>query len=104
MTKPEELFHEIASEIPEVKEGKMFGALCIKTPNGKSAGMMWKEMMVFKLTGAAEKEALALKGVHVFEPMKGRKMTGWYAVLFEHSKHWKKFALASVDVVKKIKK
>jgi hypothetical protein len=104
MTKSEELFHQIATEIPDVKEGKMFGALCYKTPNGKSAGMLWKEMMVFKLTGDAEKEAMKLKGVHVFEPMKGRKMTGWYCIPVEHSKHWKKFALESVKIVKKIKK
>jgi hypothetical protein len=35
MTKAEELFHKIAAELPDVTEGKMFGALCTKTPNGK---------------------------------------------------------------------
>jgi hypothetical protein len=37
MTKAEEFFIRLTSEIPNVKEGKMFGALCMKTPNGKSA-------------------------------------------------------------------
>ncbi len=39
MTKNEELFHTIASELFDVKESKMFGALCIKIPNGKSGVM-----------------------------------------------------------------
>lgn len=37
MTKAEELFHKITSELPDVTEGKMFGALCTKTSNGKAS-------------------------------------------------------------------
>lgn len=51
MTKAEALFHKIASELPDVKEGKMFGALCIKAPNGKAGVMFWKEFLVVKLEG-----------------------------------------------------
>ena len=49
MTEAETLFHKIASEIPDTKEGKMFGALCIKALNGKAGVMCWKEFMIFKL-------------------------------------------------------
>ena len=48
MSQAETLFHEIASEIPDTIEGKMFGALCIKAPNGKACVMYWKEDMIFK--------------------------------------------------------
>lgn len=104
MTKNEELFHKIASEIPNTSEGKMFGALCIKTPNGKSAVMFWKDDMIFKLNGGKEEEALKLKGTKVFEPAKGRKMGGWYHVPAAHSKHWKKLAVEAVKIVRKIEK
>ncbi len=77
MTQAESLFHAIASDIPETKEGKMFGALCMKAPNGKAGIMYWKEDMVFKLEGDAMKEALSLDGAKIFEPMAGRQMGGW---------------------------
>ena len=104
MDKEETLFHKIAAEIPNTTEGKMFGALCIKTPNGRSAVMYWKKTMVFKLNDGKEEAALKLKGVKIFEPSKGHKMGGWYQVPGSHSKHWKKFALESVEIVKKIMK
>ena len=49
MTKGEELFHKIATEIPDTKESKMFGALCIKAPNGKAGVMFKNDHIVFKL-------------------------------------------------------
>ncbi len=36
MTNVEKLFHKIGNELVEVKKSKMLGALCIKTPYGKS--------------------------------------------------------------------
>lgn len=36
MTKAEELYHEIASQIPNATKGSMFGALCLKAPNNKA--------------------------------------------------------------------
>ena len=73
MTKAEELFHKIASELPDAKEGKMFGALCIKAPNGKSGVMFWKEFLVVKLEGEELQKALELKGAKIFTPMEDRK-------------------------------
>ena len=35
MTKGEELYHKIAADLADAQEGRMFGALCIKAPNGK---------------------------------------------------------------------
>jgi hypothetical protein len=104
MTDSEKLYHKIATEIPEVTEGKMFGALCYKTPNGKSAVMYWKGDMVFKLEEKDAEEVMKLKGVKIFEPAKGKKMGGWYQVPETHSKLWKKLAVKAVNVVKKIKK
>src|SRR5687768_8586739 len=99
MTKAEELFHKIASEIPDTKEGKMFGALCIKALNGKAGVMFWKEFMVFKLPGDEEKKAMALKGAKVFEPADNRPMKGWVQLSFDHAKQWKKLAQTSMQYV-----
>jgi hypothetical protein len=69
MTKAEEYFNELTIQIPNVKPGKMFGALCMKTPNGKSSAMFWKDNIVVKLQGDLLTEALSLDGAQPFEPM-----------------------------------
>jgi len=102
MTKSEELYHEIAAAIPDAAEGKMFGALCIKAPNGKAAVMLYKEDMIFKLTGEAEQEAMKLKGAKIFSPMEGRPMTGWVQLSVQHVAKWKKYAGIAFDYVKTI--
>ena len=60
MTKAEEFFSKLTEEIPSVKPGKMFGSLCMKTPNGKSSAMFWHENIVVKLQGESMKEAMSL--------------------------------------------
>lgn len=104
MTKAEELFHKIAVELPDVKEGKMFGALCIKAPNGKAGVMFWKEFLVVKLEGEELQKALELKGAKIFTPMENRPMGGWVQLSFDHSKKWKELAKKSMDYVKTLKK
>jgi len=104
MTKAEELFHQMAREIPDGKEGKMFGSLCIKAPNGKSGAMLWKDCLVVKLSATEMKEALALKGSHLFEPMEGKKMKEWAQIPYTHKDKWMYYATISMADVKKIKK
>ena len=103
MTKAEQYFSDLTKEIPEVKSGKMFGALCIKTPNGKSAAMFWKDNIVVKLAGDTLNEALSLDGSKLFEPMEGRPMKEWVQIPFAYKDKWKKFALQSVASVKALK-
>ena len=104
MTKSEELFHKIAAGLADAKESKMFGALCIKAPNGKACVMFWKDDMIFKLEDDDLKEALALKGAKIFTPMENRPMGGWVQLSFDHSKKWKAFAKKSMEYVKTLKK
>jgi hypothetical protein len=104
MTQAEELFHRIAKDLPDAKEGKMFGALCIKAPNGKAAAMFWKDQMVFKLKGEAEQEAMSLDGADVFKPMGDRPMTGWVRMPFAHADRWPDFAGRAMDYVKTLEK
>lgn len=99
MTKWEQLYHQIADSIPESEKGKMFGALCIKAPNGKAGVMFWRDDMVFKLPAKEEKEALALKGAKIFEPADGRPMGGWVHIPNTHSDKWKKYAVSSMKNV-----
>jgi hypothetical protein len=102
MTEAEKLFHDVAAEIPDTVEGKMFGALCIKTPNGKSAAMFWKDNIVVKLQGKAYAEAMSLDGAKLFDPMDGRPMKEWVQIPYAYKKDWKKFALLSVASVKEL--
>jgi hypothetical protein len=102
MTKAETLYHEIAEGIPQAKESKMFGALCIKAPNGKAAVMFWKEFMIFKLETKDEAEAMKLKGAKTFAPMDGREMKGWTQLSYDHAAKWPELAKKAFNYVKKL--
>ncbi|PQJ11437.1 hypothetical protein CJD36_006445 [Flavipsychrobacter stenotrophus] len=102
MTKAEELYHSIAADIPDTTKSKMFGALCLKAPNGKAGVMFWKEYMVFKLPDTEQAEALQLKNAKMFTPMDGRAMNGWVQLSEAHSAKWKQLAETSMEHVKKI--
>ena len=103
MTKEEQLFHEIATSLPNVKEGKMFGALCIKAANGKALVMLWKNDMIFKLDGNSLQDALSLDGAKLFEPMDNRPMKEWVQLSVDYSDRWQEFAVKALDYVSKIK-
>ena len=104
MTPAETYFNELTTEIPDVKPGKMFGAACMKTANGKSGAMFWQDHLVVKLQGDPLHEAKNLAGSKPFEPMAGRPMKEWIQIPFDHRDHWKKFATISVQAVNAMKK
>lgn len=104
MTRSEELFHTIAAGIPGAKESKMFGALCIKAPNGKAGVMFWKEDMIFKLEEDDLTNALSLKGAKIFTPMENRPMGGWVQLSYNHSKKWAALAKKAMGYVGSLKK
>jgi len=104
MTDAEILFTQLINEIPEVKAGKMFGSLCMKTPNGKAGAMLWHDNIVVKLAGDSFRAALGLKGSKVFEPMEGRPMKEWVQIPFVHHDDWKQYVLISCTAVSLLKK
>ena len=97
-----ELFEKICEELPDAKPGKMFGAACIKAPNGKAVALFYKEQMVFKLNGTAETEALSLDGSEVFDPMGSRPMGGWIQVPFDYADRWHSFAIEAMKYVSQL--
>lgn len=104
MNEAEKYFHKLVREIPDGKASKMFGSPCVKAPNGKSEAMFWKDCIVVKLNGEAFSEALSLDGSKLFEPMEGKAMKEWVQIPFTYKKEWKNFVLASMEIVKKLKK
>lgn len=103
MTKEEELYHEIAETLPNITKGKMFGALCLKAPNGKAGVMFWKDYMVFKLPENELNDALAMDSIQMFSPMGGGKsMNGWAQVPYDYKEQWKPWAEKSMEFVSKI--
>src|SRR4051794_37279854 len=99
MTKAEEYFTSLASAVPDLVPGKMFGALCLKAPNGKSAAMMWKDSIVVKLKDHDLSQASHLPGIQPFEPMEGKPMKEWVQIPFTLKDHWKKYLLISLQNV-----
>ncbi len=102
MTKSEELFHQIVNEVPDAIEGKMFGASCIKSINGKAVAILWRDNMLFKLDEKAQQVALKLNGSsigsHLYAPDK--PMKGWVSLPFKHSDKWVNFTKKAVAFVK----
>jgi len=99
MTQAEEFFNRLTNEIPHAKPGKMFGCLCMKMPNGKSAAMCWKDHLVVKLQGEDLEDAMNLEGTQLFVPMEGRPMKEWVQVPFVHKNKWKRLASISAAAV-----
>ena len=101
MTSSKELFHQIIDEVPDATEGKMFGAFCIKSINGKAAAILWKDHMLFKLDGKAQQDALKLSGSsigsHLYAPDK--PMRGWVSLPFKHSDKWASFTKKAIAFV-----
>ena len=104
MSSAEKLYHQIAAELPDATESKIFGAKCLKAPNGKALAMFWKECMTFKLRGEAAEEALSLDGAQVFTPMDNRPMNGWIQIPFIYAERWKELAEEALGYVREIEK
>ena len=98
----EEYFNSLVGDFPEGAPGKMFGALCMKLPNGKAAAMFWKNFLVVKLPEKEREGALKLKGAQLFDPMDGRPMKEWVQVPFDHKSKWKELMASSVKFTKSI--
>ena len=75
-----------------VKRRPLFGCPAIWHDGGKPFLSLWSDDMVFRLAGDDAEAALALPGAIPFEPMAGRKMTGWVRVPRESSRHWHNLA------------
>ncbi|MBM2816517.1 MAG: hypothetical protein HW421_3279 [Ignavibacteria bacterium] len=108
MTEQEQYFIDLLAHIPEAKQSKMFGALCVKMPNGKSPAMIYKDELVVKLSGDAHDKAIKLNGAKLFDPMDGRPMKEWIVIPVAHKSMWLEFILiaaeAAASVVVKAKK
>lgn len=65
----------------------------------KSFAIEYHGDMVFKLPPDLQQETLELDGVHVFEPMAGRKMGGWIQVPAQHEAKWQGLAAAAMQYV-----
>jgi hypothetical protein len=104
MTAAETYFTELTKEIPNASPGKMFGALCIKMPNGKYAAMFWKDNLVVKLQGEALRVALSLAGTKLFEPIEGKPMKDWVQIPFDYKAQWKMYTEISALMVEVLEK
>ncbi len=102
MTRGEELFHKLGVELPDAAESKMFGAMCLKAPNGKAGVMFHSGDIVIKLSGETLAQALKLNDAKLFDPMGGRPMGGWVQLTEQHIAQWKHYAAIAMDEVSRI--
>ena len=76
----------------DVQRSVMFGMPSIRRRGGTAFAGLYGEDMVFKLSGDAHAEALALAWSHLFEPMAGRPMRQWVQVPSAHRGQWLELA------------
>lgn len=98
------LFFQIGDQLEGAKRSKMFGADCLKAPNGKALAMFYKGDMVFKLRDEPYNEAMALDGADLFNPMGNRPMGGWVQLPGDYAAQWPYFAHHAMEYVKTIQK
>ena len=92
----EEIVDDLVHRHPQVATKKMFGMDCF-TANGKAAGGLSGDDMVFKLTDlVARGQALAIEGAHLFDPMGGRPMKEWVVVPKTHADRWPDLAETAI--------
>jgi hypothetical protein len=102
--KTEKAFDALAGELvasSPSQRSKTMGMPCLKA-HGKMYLGLWGDALVFKLTGKAHAEALAIKGAALFDPSgQNRPMKEWVAVPAAQSKRWPEFARAAFRYVAK---
>jgi hypothetical protein len=83
----------------DISRGKWFGWPCLKI-QGKVFAVLWKDDMVFKLTGEALAQALELEGSRLFSPHKNRRpMKEWVQIPAAHTSNWGHFAQLASEYV-----
>jgi hypothetical protein len=82
---------ELTQEL-DIVGASMFGMPSLKRRGGKAFAGLYGDDMVFKLSGDALSDALALDGAHLFEPMPGRPMKAWVQVPPTHETQWAELA------------
>jgi hypothetical protein len=97
---PEETeFRALAGAWSQAEAGQLFGKPCYKN-NGKAFVCFFQQAMVFKLTGSAHREALALDGAQLFDPSgKGRPMKEWVQVPASYREQWPALTVAARQYV-----
>lgn len=105
MKKSKELFYQIIKNIPNVSEGKMFGASCIKNKKGKVAAILWENTMLFKLNSELIQEALKLDEAHISSHLyaSDRLMKSWVTLPFKHANKWPYFTQKAIDIISTLK-
>ena len=95
-------YNDVSAALAEdgAVSSSMFGMPSLKI-KGKAFAGLYEDAMVFKLTGEPHKQALAERGAHLFEPMKGRPMKEWVQVPVASSKQWKEYAREAMKYVMK---
>jgi hypothetical protein len=93
------LVDEFASADSGITRSQMMGMPCLKV-RGKMFAGYWQGAMVFKLSGDEHKQALALKGAHLFDPSDmNRPMKEWVVVPYAHKPKWRSLAQGALDYV-----
>lgn len=100
MTNEEDVFLAIGRSLAGAEKSQLFGIPCFKI-NGKPFVSLFRNEMVFKLTGESLQEALSLDGARRFDPSgKNRLMKEWVQLPFDYVEQWETYAQAAYEYVK----
>lgn len=99
----EDIFKDIIKSLANGRQGKMFGAACLKSTKNKVAVILWKDQMLFKLDEIYQNKALKLAGskqaTHLYDS--SRPMKNWIAIPAKHFEKWAFFSKKALTFVEK---
>jgi len=106
MNQAEKYFEELSNDLsqqPNIISGQMFGKRCLKV-HKKAFLALFKEALVFKLSGSAHKEALQMPGATLWDPSgKKRPMKEWVEVPSQNADKWNELTKEAVDYVESLR-
>ena len=88
---------ENSSDNSEVEKARMFSFDSI-TVRGKTFALLDGDSMVFKLSGKARAQALALDGAVLWNPFRHQKKE-WVQIPFVYISDWEEYAVTAMDYV-----
>jgi TfoX/Sxy family transcriptional regulator of competence genes len=74
-----ETFEQAVSDLPAIKQRKMFGFPCVFI-NGNMFAGLYEEKLILRLDEREREDALRERGATIFEPMPGRVMKEYVVV------------------------
>ena len=100
MTEAQEYFHLVGKSVKGGNAAKTFGHESYAIGKKPFMFLHDEDVVVFKLIGKLNEEAMSLKDAAYFNPMgKGKGMSNWVVLSYKNKAHWEFYAKEAFKIV-----